>query len=271
MTALGWLAVAAAGLLAAGPVALPDRAGRLVAGRRLGRPPRPAGGASRLIAAGRLWLPAALLAVLAIGWSLGVALAVAAAAVAACGWGLLRDGRRRRAGAGRDADLVQAVRVLVGELEAGARPAAALSAAAEIAPAHRAALQAAADEAAAGDDAGAVLAVDPHTRALGLAWQLGHGTGAALGAVLARVADDLAARADQRRAVAVALSGPRASAAVLTGLPALGLLMGTAMGARPWAFLLESPGGRVLAAAGVLFDVAGVCWMRRILRVAAGP
>ena len=77
--------------------------------------------------------------------------------------------------------------------------------------------------------------------------------------------------ADQRRAVAVALSGPRASAAVLTGLPVLGLLMGTAMGARPWAFLLESPGGRVLAAAGVLFDVAGVCWMRRILRVAGGP
>ena len=73
------------------------------------------------------------------------------------------------------------------------------------------------------------------------------------------------AAADQRRTVAIALAGPRASAALLTALPLLGIALGAAMGARPWAVLLGMPAGRVLSCVGVLLDAVGVLWMRRIL------
>jgi tight adherence protein B len=268
MTTLGWLALGLAALLVTGPAVVPARADELAARRRLATAPGAEAGHA-MASVRRAVAPAVAGTVLMIAWALGPALGVAAGAVALCAWGLARDAGRRRSAAARDADLLAAVRVLVAELEAGTRPAAALGAAADVAAAHRPALQAAAAEATAGGDAGALLAADPATRALGLAWQLGHDAGTALADVLARVAADLAAAAEQRRAVGVALSGPRASAAVLTGLPVLGLVMGTAMGARPVAFLLESSAGRLVAGAGVLLDVAGVWWMWRILRAAS--
>jgi tight adherence protein B len=111
-----------------------------------------------------------------------------------------------------------------------------------------------------------VLAADPDTRPVGIAWQLGEDTGAALAGVLGRVAADLGAADEQGRTVAVALAGPRASAALLTGLPLVGIAMGTAMGARPIAFLTTTQAGRLVCCVGVLLDVAGVLWMGRILR-----
>jgi tight adherence protein B len=101
---------------------------------------------------------------------------------------------------------------------------------------------------------------------LGIAWQLGADAGIALAAVLGRVANDLVAAHEQRRAVAVALAGPRSSAAVLAGLPVLGLVLGCVLGARPEVFLLGSDTGHVVACAGVLLDLAGLAWMRAILR-----
>ena len=115
-----------------------------------------------------------------------------------------------------------------------------------------------------------MLVADPHTRALGLAWRLGHDTGAALGAVLARVADDLAAAAEQRRAVAVALAGPRASAAVLTGLPLLGLLWARRWGRARGPSCSSRPAVACCAAWSCSTSPA-CCWMRRILRVAGRP
>jgi tight adherence protein B len=175
-----------------------------------------------------------------------------------------RDAARRRDTAARHAQLLAALRVLIGELDAGARPAMTLAAAAGIAPAHARVFT----EAAAADagDAGTVLSADPATRLIGLAWQLSEQAGAELSGVLTRVTHDLAAEDEQRRAVAVALAGPRASAGVLAGLPLLGFALGAAMGARPWAFLLGDGAGRVVCCAGVLLDVGGLLWMRRILR-----
>jgi tight adherence protein B len=43
------------------------------------------------------------------------------------------------------------------------------------------------------------------------------------------------------------------------------------MGARPLPFLLGTPPGRLLCCAGVVLDVTGVLWMRRILRRAERP
>jgi tight adherence protein B len=117
-----------------------------------------------------------------------------------------------------------------------------------------------------GGDAAAVLEAAPATRALGCAWRLGERTGAGLAAVLARVSADLEQEEQQRRAVAVALAGPQASATVLAGLPVLGLLLGAAMGGHPLAFLVGTRAGSLVGATGVLLDVAGLAWLRAILR-----
>lgn len=218
-----------------------------------------------------------------IHWSrvIGIATAAAAAgvvltaglvlgiAVAAAGWTaarLARELAHRRAATDAQDQLVRAVRVLVGELEAGSRPAAALLAAADTAPRYAATLHAAAVGAAGSGDAAGVLCHEPDTRMLGLAWRLGADSGAALAGVLARVAAELAAVHEQRRTVTVALAGPRSSAAVLACLPLLGIGLGALLGARPWAFLLGSDAGHLVAGIGVLLDLAGLMWMRAILR-----
>jgi len=169
----------------------------------------------------------------------------------------------------RRRDLRGALAALAGELAAGGRPDAALTAAAAAGPAHAASFARAAATAAGGGDVAEVLRRDPDVAGLAAAWTLADQAGAPLAAVVERVAADLDAVEEQRRAVAVALAGPRSSAAVLAGLPALGLLLGTTMGGRPLAFLAGSPGGFAVGAAGLVLDLLGLWWMRRILRWAS--
>jgi tight adherence protein B len=271
VTAAAWLALAGAIGLAAAPGPVPTRVGALTgAGRLVGRDGLGRSGLRWSGPSTVSWRRLAVLSVAAA--SIGVTaargplLGVAAAAAGAAVWVVVRDAVAARAVAARRAQLLAALRVLIGELEAGARPPSSLAAAGEAGRAYAAVFTAAASAAAAGQDAGAALLDEPDTRVVGLAWQLGEDTGTALAVVLSRVADDLAAADDQRRAVAVALAGPRASAAVLSGLPVVGLGLGAAMGARPWQFLLGPTSGRAVCCAGVLLDVAGVLWMRRILR-----
>ena len=208
---------------------------------------------------------AIVLAVAVLG---GPALAAAAAALLGLGAVLLRDLLRRREHTARQRDLLAGVQALVAEFESGAGPPVALEAAAEAGPRVRADFAAAAAAAARGGAAADVLCAcgDGALRAVGHAWRLGDDTGAPLAGVLGRVAADLAAAQEQRRTVAVALAGPRSSAAVLSGLPLLGIGLGVAMGARPLPFLLATAPGRLLCCLGVLLDVAGVLWMRRLLR-----
>jgi tight adherence protein B len=267
MSTPAWLALAVAVALCAVPAVAPMRVGTLAGSGRLAgvaseRAGRPAIGArwrkpvTGFVAA----------AVLAIGIGGGPLLGVAAAVVALAAWLLARDVLVRRDSSVRRAQLLAALRVLISELEAGARPSAALAAAGDAAPRHASTFAAASAAAGGAHDAGAVLRDDPQTRLVGLAWQLGEDTGLALADVLARVAADLAAADEQRRTVAVALAGPRSSAGLLTGLPLLGIALGAAMGVRPLQFLIGPGTGRAVCCVGVLLDVAGVLWMRRILR-----
>ena len=269
MTAFGWLAAGAAAALLPAPGPASARVETLTGLGRLGlagavAAPVPLGRWARSLARPALVRFVMIASIGGVGVAGGAPLAVAAAAVCATTWFAVRDAARPRQAAARRRQLLAGVRVLIGELEAGARPAAALAAAAEASPAHAAVL---ASAAAAADtaDAGMVLAGDGSTRAIGLAWRLGEQAGTELSGVLKRVARDLAAEDEQRRSVAIALAGPRASATVLAGLPVLGIALGTAMGARPWAFLLGDGAGQLVCCIGVLFDVAGVWWMRRIL------
>jgi tight adherence protein B len=86
--------------------------------------------------------------------------------------------------------------------------------------------------------------------------------------VVTAVEDDLRARARAGTELRAAVAGPRASATVLAGLPVLGLLMGSGVGADPWRVLTTTGTGTVLLLAGVGLEVAGLAWSDRLVRQA---
>jgi tight adherence protein B len=97
------------------------------------------------------------------------------------------------------------------------------------------------------------------------ATRLSTRTGCSLAAVAAAVEDDLRARARHRTELRAATAGPRASAAVLAGLPLLGLLMGSGVGADPWRILTTTGAGQALLVGGVALEAAGLAWSHRLV------
>jgi tight adherence protein B len=91
-------------------------------------------------------------------------------------------------------------------------------------------------------------------------------TGCSLAGVLGAVEDDLRARRRSREELRAATAGPGASAMVLAGLPALGLAMGSGVGADPWRVLTTTGTGQVLLVAGVALELAGLAWSRLLIR-----
>jgi tight adherence protein B len=162
--------------------------------------------------------------------------------------------------------LRSAIEVVAAELDAGSRPEAAFRAAQETVPACAQDLQVLVVAAGGGQPPEAPPSGD--MSAVWRAWIVGSTSGAALADVLRRAGADLAARAEQHRRVAAALAGPTASAGIVAGLPLLGLALGAGLGVHPVSVLFGSPGGRATAALGLIFDLAGVAWTRRILRAA---
>jgi tight adherence protein B len=186
---------------------------------------------------------------------------VVAAAVSVIG-----TDRRRRVVIAREAEVGLAVALLQGELEAGCTPAAALL---EAGPIGAQLTDLVAPDAADqhGDQRGHVPGdgADSALDSVVVAWRMSESTGVPLVEVLARVRSDLAAQATTRRAVAAAVAGPRASAALLAGLPLLGIAMGAAMGAHPLTVLGESAGGRLLLCTGLILDALGLVWTDRLI------
>ena len=90
-------------------------------------------------------------------------------------------------------------------------------------------------------------------------------TGCSLAGVLAAVEDDLRARRRAREELRTAIAGPGASAMVLAGLPALGLAMGSGVGADPWRVLTTTGTGQVLLVGGVALELTGLAWSRRLV------
>ena len=86
------------------------------------------------------------------------------------------------------------------------------------------------------------------------ATRLSTRTGCSLAAVATAVEDDLRARARHRAELRAATAGPRASAVVLAGLPVLGLLMGSGVGADPWRVLTTTAAGQALLVGGVALE-----------------
>lgn len=192
----------------------------------------------------------------------------AAAVAVAVGLSAAGQAMRRSSSRARDRDLSAGLRLVRAELEVGSSAVVALTTASSVAGAHGPAFAAAASALADGRDVGeAVREVsdDPQLIVIAQAWQLAAALGIPLAGVLARVDDDVQARRDQNRVVAAALAGPRSSATLLAGLPVLGIVLGLAMGAHPLHVLLDTGGGRLLLAGGVVLDAAGILWTARLI------
>ena len=96
-------------------------------------------------------------------------------------------------------------------------------------------------------------------------------TGAPFAEVLEDLADAVAADTELEGDLEAALAGPRATARVLSLLPLLGMVVGTAMGAQPWRVLLDGGVGSALAVAGLGLVAAGRAWVAALVRRAVAP
>ncbi|MFF5371979.1 type II secretion system F family protein [Streptomyces sp. NPDC013187] len=103
-------------------------------------------------------------------------------------------------------------------------------------------------------------------RGLAACWRVAVDQGAGLAAGLDRLAAALRAERDQQCDLGAQLAGARATAVMLAGLPALGLLIGTALGADPLHVLLHTGAGLGCLAAGGVLEGLGLWWVRRIVR-----
>ncbi|GAA4911262.1 tight adherence protein B [Actinomycetospora succinea] len=186
---------------------------------------------------------------------------------------------RTAAGAERDrtaatAGLAEALSSFAAEIRAGAPPtAAAASAGTDAHPVAARVMTLIGSTAHLGGDVPAALraartrepAVAVHLDRLAGAWALADRHGIALAGPAGAVAHDLRARARMAGGLRARLAGPRATAAVLGGLPVLGLLLGEGIGARPWAVLTTGVVGQVLLVVGVGLVCAGLAWTERIV------
>lgn len=217
---------------------------------------------------------AALLGLLLAGWGAGIAAALLVNTV-------LHRRRRRhldrqQRAAGRSvADVLGG---LVAELRAGSPVAAAAEgAAADAEPATARALLAAAATARLGGAVAPTLlrsAASDHALAMPLgrlarAWALADRHGVALAELVADARRDLEHRACFAGQLAAAMSGPRATAAVLAVLPVLGVLLGQALGAAPLHVLTATLAGQVLLVVGVGLLCVGLRWSDWLISHAA--
>ncbi len=108
--------------------------------------------------------------------------------------------------------------------------------------------------------AGSPLAV------IAVAWLVAAEVGAPLGAAARGISELFRERAQTARDIDVAVSGPRATARLVSGLPLAGLAMGWLMGVDVLGVLLGSPAGLGLLAAGGALGIAGHLWSRSQVR-----
>lgn len=275
-------ALAAAMVVAAGTaLLLPDSGGRL---RRV--LPAPAPGSAASLRPEALWqavlsmgrrprLAAPLAAVLAAALAGPMAAGVAAVAAVLLARALSAS-RETKAKIAARAAAGRSIAGLAAELRAGRSPTEALDAVAAAAPQEVAGpLLAAARAAQLGADPAAALAEHagqvPAMEELAACWRVANHTGAGL----AEVADALAAdlRLAQRRQgeLAVEVAASRASAKLLAGLPLVGVALGASLGAKPVHFLLHTPIGAAVLAAGLAFEIAGLLWTDRLIRGVEQP
>jgi tight adherence protein B len=183
---------------------------------------------------------------------------------------------RDRAASAATAALADALDRITEEVRSGAHPAAALRGMAADAEPARTMLAPAAAAAELGHGVTAALTAEAarqpevtrDLRHVASAWTLAERHGVPLAELLAAVHAGLRWRLAYTSRVGAALAGPRATAAVLTGLPALGILLGELVGAGPLQVLRSGVLGQVLVVCGAGLSAAGATWARAITRSA---
>lgn len=166
--------------------------------------------------------------------------------------------------------LAAALEVLIAELRVGAHPAVACAvAAAEVAgPVSRVLTEAAARARLGASAADGLHAhqpgLDDELQRVAAAWRVAEERGVALADLLDAVRRDLAGRIRFRRRTEAGLAGARSTAAVLAGLPLLGIALGQAIGAAPLALLLRDTTGGLLLVVGTVLVCLGLWWTERI-------
>lgn len=216
------------------------------------------------------WAPAAGLVLAVLGDS------VLPVVAGAAGVPVLRRvrlaARARRTREHRQDAVIALCGTLAGELRAGRQPGEALLCAAHdsggLGDAQAAVLAAARFG---GDVPGALSAAAGQPGAEGLrglaaCWRVAVDQGAGLAAGLDRLEGALRAERDQRSDLRAQLAGARATAVMLAGLPALGLLLGVALGSDPLHVLLHTAAGMGCLVAGGVLEGLGVWWVARIVR-----
>lgn len=247
-------------------------------------PTRPAGGRLRRLGARtrarRPWVPPGRALALAGAAAAGVAAAGIGGGVAGLLVGVTWLRQRARArlastGAAAAGELADALARITDELRAGAHPAAALAGLDADGPAAREVLRPAAAASRLGETVPAALTrAQPHStlaadvERVAAAWALSDRHGVPLADLLAGVGSELRWRVEFGRRVRAELAGPRATATVLTILPALGLGLGQLMGADPLGVLRDGVLGSALLVVGVALCTAGMTWSEHILRSA---
>jgi len=180
-----------------------------------------------------------------------------------------RRARRRLADSQR---LAAALETLVGELRVGAHPVTAFSvAAAECDGPVGESLRAVAARARLGADvpaglraAAAASSVPAQWNRLAVCWQLAAEHGLAMSVLMRAAQRDIVERQRFTARVEAGLAGARATAVILAGLPAVGVLLGQLIGARPVAFLLGGEVGGWLLVVGVALVCVGLVWADRL-------
>ncbi|MET8954548.1 type II secretion system F family protein [Streptomyces sp. NPDC004393] len=183
---------------------------------------------------------------------------------------LAREARQVRDGRGEA--VIALCASLAGEVRAGCQPGEALLRAARdsggLGEAHAAVLAAARFG---GDVPGALAVAARQPGADGLSglaacWRVAVDRGAGLAAGLDRLEAALRAERDQRADLQAQLAGARSTVVLLAGLPVLGLLLGTALGAHPLHVLLHTGAGLACLVTGGVLEGAGMWWALRIVR-----
>lgn len=176
-------------------------------------------------------------------------------------------GRRKQPGSEADAlaGLVESLAVL---LDAGLTPRSAWQASA-VAGVHPIAVVVA-GSALAETSCARALRAEAETddvRTIAAAWQVAEQSGAPLGHALRTVAETLREVAEAERETDVALSGPRATARLVSWLPLVGAVMSVALGADLVGAVASAP-GLIAVGAGALLMVCGRWWMRALVKQA---
>ncbi|MFC5231844.1 type II secretion system F family protein [Pseudonocardia zijingensis] len=169
--------------------------------------------------------------------------------------------------------LAAAVARITDELRAGSHPAAALSGIDADGPHARSVLAPAAVAARLGDGIVPALRrggagrpeIGGDVERIATAWILAERHGIPLADLLGRAHEDIRWRVRFASTVRAQLAGPRATAAVLTTLPVLGIGLGQLIGAHPIGVLRGGPLGQALLVIGVALLAAGSAWSERII------